>query len=264
MNMDPLKRFSSRVENYTRYRPRYPQSVLEFLRSDLHLQRSSVIADIGSGTGISSELFLAAGNEVWGIEPNAEMRQAAERYLSHFPEFHSMDAKAEATGLPDHSVDFIIAGQAFHWFDRNECRTEFLRILRPRGWVVLLWNDRRQDTSFSNAYEKFLKTYAIDYEVVDHRLITEDVLKEFFGSREFHFKMFDNEQVFDFDGLMGRVLSCSYMPVEGHANYQRMIDAMNLLFQRFKEGGTVRMGYNTLMYYGRFEAKKKPGPIRAR
>ena len=251
--MDPLKRFSSRVENYTRYRPRYPQSVLEFIRRDLGLQSSFVIADIGSGTGISSELFLAAGNKVFGIEPNGEMRQAAERYLSAYSDFHSMDGKAERTGLPDHSVDFIIAGQAFHWFDRQACRQEFLRILRPGGRVVLLWNDRRQDTSFSKAYENFLKTYAIDYEVVDHRLITKEMLEQFFGSKEFYFKMFDNEQVFDLEGLKGRVLSCSYMPMEGHANFQEMIDAMKVLFQRFQRNGTIHMGYNTLMYYSRFE-----------
>jgi SAM-dependent methyltransferase len=253
MERDPLKRFSSRVENYTRYRPRYPQSILEFLQRDLKLQPSSVIADIGSGTGISSELFVAAGNKVFGIEPNSEMRQAAERYLSSYSDFQSIEGKAEETGLPDHSVDFIIAGQAFHWFDRQACRQEFLRILRPHGWVILLWNDRRQDTSFSNAYENFLKTYAIDYEVVDHRRITEEVLKEFFGGNEFHFKMFDNEQVFDFEGLKGRVLSCSYMPMEGHANSQKMIDAMKVLFQRFQRNGTIHMGYSTLMYYGRFQ-----------
>jgi SAM-dependent methyltransferase len=253
MQMDPLKRFSSRVEYYTKYRPRYPQSVLEFLRRELNLQESSVIADIGSGTGISSELFLAAGNKVFGIEPNSEMRQAAEKYLSSYSQFHSFDGKAEATGLPARSVDFILAGQAFHWFDRQACRQEFLRILRPRGWVVLLWNDRRQDSSFLNAYENFLRTYAIDYEVVDHRLITEDVLREFFGSANFHFRMFDNEQVFDFEGLKGRVLSCSYMPMEGHPNFQKMIDAMKILFQRFQQNGRITMGYNTLMYYGRFK-----------
>ncbi|MCI0413927.1 class I SAM-dependent methyltransferase [bacterium] len=247
-----MKRFSSRVEHYIKHRPRYPQYALEFLQWELNLQSSSVIADIGSGSGISSELFLAAGNKVFGIEPNAEMRQAAEKYLSAYPDFHSMDGKAEETGLPDHSVDFIVAGQAFHWFDRQACKLEFLRILRSRGWVVLLWNDRRQDTSFANAYENFLKTYAIDYDVVDHRNITKEALKEFFGGKSFHFKMFDNEQVFDFEGLKGRVLSCSYMPMEGHTNFQDMIDALKILFQRFQQNGTIRMGYNTLMYYGRF------------
>src|SRR5687767_680206 len=146
---DATKRFGNRVEHYVRYRPRYPEAVLKFLQSELDLKPSSVIADIGSGTGISSEPFLSAGNVVYGVEPNASMRQSAEQALAHFSSFHSVNGKAEATGLVDRSIDFIVAGQAFHWFDRERTRMEWERILRPPGWVILLWNDRKQDSSFA-------------------------------------------------------------------------------------------------------------------
>jgi ubiquinone/menaquinone biosynthesis C-methylase UbiE len=212
-----------------------------------------VIADIGSGTGILSELFLSAGYHVYGVEPNREMRHAAEQDLSPYPNFISMPGQAEATGLPDHSIDLIVAGQAFHWFDRALSRKEFLRILKPPGWVVLLWNDRRQDTSFSNAYEKFLKTYAIDYDVVDHRQITPNVLKQFYNHDKLSLKLFDHVQVFDLEGLKGRVLSCSYMPPAGHPNFDEMIRALTSLFERFHQNGTITMGYNTLVYYGKME-----------
>jgi SAM-dependent methyltransferase len=251
MEKDPLKRFSIRVENYIKYRPRYPKEVLDLMRDQLHLNSSSVIADVGSGTGLSADPFLLNGNKVFGVEPNPEMRAAAERLLAQYRKFMSIDGKAERTNLADKSVDFVLAGQAFHWFERELCRIEFKRILREPGWVILLWNERRQDTSFSNAYESLLKMYAIDYEEVDHRLVTTEVLTDFFQGSELHFKMFDNEQIFDFEGLTGRVLSCSYMPTAEHPTFSKMMNALRELFDRFQESGKVVMGYNTLMYWGR-------------
>jgi SAM-dependent methyltransferase len=251
MERDSTKRFGNRVEYYIKYRPGYPEQVLEFLQQNLNLKPVAVIADIGSGTGISSELFLKAGHTVYGVEPNAEMRKAAETHLSGYSNFKSTDGKAEATGLPACSMDWIVAGQAFHWFDRELSKKEFIRIQKPSGWVLLLWNDRRQDTSFANSYESLLKTYAIDYHEIDHRLITPDVLAGFFTGNQFGFKMFDNVQVFDFESLKGRVLSCSYMPMPNQPGFDEMIQALSDLFGRFQENGTVRMAYNTLVYYGK-------------
>ena len=248
---DATSRFGNRVEQYIRYRPGYPQAVLDFLKRDLKLSPSHVIADIGSGTGISSELFLRNGNLVYGVEPNEQMRHAAENLLAKYANFSSVDGKAESTGLLDDSIHFIIAGQAFHWFNRDLCHTEWRRVLHPEGWVILLWNDRKQDTSFANAYEKLLRRYAVDYDVVDHRQITPEVLKGFFQKEDFGICIFDNEQVFDLEGLQGRVLSCSYMPPPGHPSFQPMIEALTALFKQFEQNGTITMGYNTLLYYGR-------------
>lgn len=143
--MDPKQRFSSRVENYEKYRPSYPAAVIDTLRGECGLSSRSTIADIGSGTGLFSRLFLDFGCRVFGVEPNPDMRAAGERVLSAYPRFTSLDGSAEATGLAVGSVDFAAAGQAFHWFDPPRARDEFARILRPGGWVVLAWNERRLD-----------------------------------------------------------------------------------------------------------------------
>src|SRR4051794_38465761 len=169
---DPTKRFSSRVEDYIKYRPSYPVEILDLLKKSYGLTSLNVVADIGSGTGISTELFLSNGNPVVGVEPNNEMRIAAERLLKAFPNFHSVSGTAEATTLDSSSFDFIVSGQAFHWFNREQARKEFVRILKPEGWVVLIWNDRKTDsTPFLEAYEQLLKTYGTDYEKVNHKQI---------------------------------------------------------------------------------------------
>ncbi len=204
---DVTQRFSSRVENYIKYRPGYPDEVIDTLRSECGLTSDSIIADVGSGTGILTEMFLRNGNVVYGIEPNREMREAAERLLKDYPRFHSVATRAEETTLPDHSVDFIVAGQSFHWFDREKARAEFARILRPRGWIALIWNERVTTTTpFLVAYEQLLKDYSTDYEQVDHRRIDDDVIRDFFGSDRFRLKQFKNIQVFDYEGVKGRLL----------------------------------------------------------
>src|SRR5437660_4475378 len=181
MTVTPTERFSNRVENYLRYRPRYPKEIVQLIETECGLRSESSIADIGSGTGILAELFLRNGNHVFGIEPNREMREAGERLLAIYTRFTSVAGTAEATTLPDQSIDLITAGQAFHWFDRDSCRKEFMRILRPGGWVVLVWNDRRIDsTPFLAAYEQLLVTYGTDYQQVDHKRIDSAVLREFF------------------------------------------------------------------------------------
>src|SRR5713226_3126779 len=142
---DAKQRFSNRVVDYVRYRPGYPSAVLDLLRSECGLQSSHVIADIGSGTGIMSKLFLENGNRVFGVEPNTEMRQAGEEYLASYDGFSSIEGSAESTTLGDSSIDFVTAGQAFHWFEKEKTRAEFRRILRGKGWVVIAWNDRRME-----------------------------------------------------------------------------------------------------------------------
>jgi len=178
---DSTKRFSGRVDNYVRYRPRYPAAILEPLLADCRLTSDSIIADVGSGTGFLAELFLSNGNTVFGIEPNDEMREAGELFLKTFEKFRCVAGTAEATSLPEESVDIVAAGQAFHWFEREKCRREFQRILRRQGRVVLVWNDRRTDsTPFLADYEDLLQRYGTDYRQVDHKQIDAAVLREFY------------------------------------------------------------------------------------
>jgi SAM-dependent methyltransferase len=248
---DATQRFSSRVENYIKYRPGYPNGVVETLRSECGLTADSIVADVGSGTGILTEMFLRNGNAVYGIEPNREMREAAERLLKDYPRFRSVAAQAEETMLDDAGVDFVTAGQAFHWFDREKTRREFARILRPHGWIALIWNERVTNTTpFLVAYEQLLKDYSTDYEQVDHRRIDDDVIRDFFGSDDFRLKQFKNAQVFDYEGAKGRLLSSSYAPEEGRPNYQPMIAELEKIFQTYKDEGRVVFEYITQMYYG--------------
>lgn len=224
------------------------------LKDECGLTQESVVADIGSGTGKLTELFLANGNAAFGIEPNRQMREAGEGLLAGFAKFTSVAATAEETTLPDACVDFITAGQAFHWFDRERCHMEFARILKRGGWVVLVWNDRKTDytTPFLEEYEKFLKIYAIDYAKVDHKQIDDEVVREFFDYAPSK-KIFPNSQEFDYDGLKGRLLSSSYAPEAGQPKHAEMIRDLQRLFEARQEGGRVQFVYDTVVYYGRID-----------
>ncbi len=247
--VDPTKRFSSRVNNYVRYRPGYPAEIIDLLRDDCALTKDSVIADIGSGTGKLSELFLKAGCKVFGIEPNKEMREAGERMQA--PRFTSIDGSAEATTLPAQSMNFVTAGQAFHWFDHKKCRPEFARILKPNGWVVIIWNDRKSDmTPFLIDYENLLLEFGTDYKEVNHRRTDKpEIIEAFFGNKP-AFKNFYNVQEFDFEGLKGRVLSSSYAPEAGHPKYDGMLAALKKIFEVHQREGRVFFEYETHVYYG--------------
>jgi len=254
MTVDPTKGFSSRVENYIKCRPGYPIAVLDLLKEECGLIGASVVADVGSGTGILTKMVLENGNRVFGIEPNREMREAAERLLSDCPTFTSVDGSAEATTLKDRSVDLITAGQAFHWFDREKARREFLRILKHDGWVALIWNDRSVTaSSFLKAYEDVLMAYGTDYEAVNHKQIDAKVFGSFFGNGGFKQAAFPNEQVFDFEDLKGRVLSSSYAPEPGHPKFEPMVTALRAIFEKHQAGGKVTFQYDTTVYYGRIQ-----------
>lgn len=244
-------RFSSRVGNYIKYRPGYPSAVINTLAGECGLTEKSIVADIGSGTGILSELFLKHGNPVFGVEPNREMREASERLLKQYPNFTSVNGTAEATTLADRSVDFITAGQAFHWFDRKQARKEFARILKPNGCVVLIWNDRQTDaSSFLREYEELLQKYGTDYQQVNHRNVDTEAITAFFAPQLFTRREFESQQVFDLEGLTGRLLSSSYTPEPGHPNHQPMLEALRAVFDRYQVGGKVTLDYATTMYFG--------------
>jgi len=251
--VDPTQRFSSRVDNYVRYRPGYPADVLLLLKAECGLTAESTIADIGSGTGILTRIFLENGNPVFGVEPNAAMRQAGEQLLMEFPRFTSVDGRAEATTFPDHSVDFVTAAQAAHWFDQQPTRHEFQRILKPGGWTVLVWNERSVDTTpFLRAYEQVLISYGTDYQDVRHERTTEN-LGTFFASYPFQERVFEMRQEFDYPALEGRVLSSSYAPAAGHPKHLPMLAELRRIFDENQVGGRVSMEYKTRVYYGRLE-----------
>ena len=180
---DAKQRFSNRVADYVRYRPGYPSALIDLLRSECGLRPDHAVADVGSGTGLLSKLFLENGNRVFAIEPNEEMRRAGEECLAAYKNFSSVRGSSEATTLPDSSFDFITAAQAFHWFEPTATRREFLRILKPHGWVVVIWNDRRiSETAFGRAYEDLLVRYGTDYARVKEAYPELQDMEKFFGS----------------------------------------------------------------------------------
>lgn len=253
---ESVNRFTSRVETYAKYRPGYPAEIVDLLKSECGLTPDSIVADIGSGTGKSFEMFLANGNVVFAVEPNAAMREVAERLFKEDPRFRSIDGSAEVTTLSESSVDVIVAGQAFHWFDLPKTREEWVRILKPGGWVVLMWNARElQTTPFLHDYEQLLLEFGTDYKDIRHEK-AEDVIEGFFAPDKFSLRSFPNRQIFDYDGLEGRVRSSSYTPEPDHPKFEPMMRQLKIVFDTHQENGYVNFDYETKVFYGRLS---RPG-----
>ncbi len=277
---EPVPRFSSRVEHYLKYRPRYPQAIIEVLKRECHLTQQSLIADIGSGTGMLSAVFLTNGNRVLGIEPDPQMRAAAEYVLRQYPTFTSIAASAEATSLAEGSVDVVTAGQAFHWFDHERSKKEFARILVPGGWVVLVWNRQKTaGTPFLVALEQFWQTYltreglqavatgqnltlllqktnAVYRWRLDPGRVSQELIAPFFGNNGFALQTFENPQTYDFEGLKGRVLSGGSAPQADHPRYTEMLETLEAIFHVHQVNGRVTINYETQLWYGQLSRGK--------
>jgi len=252
MSKSPTARFSDRVENYVRYRPGYPPEVLELLRAECGLRPRHIAADIASGTGVFTRLLLENGNSVFAVEPNTEMREMGIRQLESLGSNRlvSVAGTAEETTLHSASVDFVTAAQAAHWFDLPRARAEFVRILRPEGWCVLIWNERKTtSTPFLRDYEQLLLTYGTDYEEVRHERTTA-MIHEFFAPASCQERVYSLCQQFDYEGLAGRLLSSSYAPLEGHISYEPMMQELQRIFRAHAKDDTVEFEYKTRVFYG--------------
>ena len=251
MSPAPTARFSDRVDDYVRYRPRYPPEVVDLLRQECGLESHHVVADIASGTGAFTRLLLENGNPVFAVEPNAGMREAGSRLLQSFAQLTSVAGTAEDTTLESASVDFVTAAQAAHWFDRGRARAEFVHILKPGGWCVLIWNERRTAaTPFLRDYEQLLLTYGTDYKEVRHERTTATI-SEFFVPAHYQERVFDLRQQFDYEGAAGRLLSSSYAPLAGHPDHQPMMKELQRIFRAHARHGVVEFEYNTRVFYGK-------------
>ncbi len=243
-------RFSDRVENYVRYRPGYPAEVLDLLRAQCGLQPDHVVADVASGTGVFTRLLLENGNSVIAVEPNAEMREAGRHQLEGYSRLVSVAGTAEETTLRSGSVDFVTAAQAAHWFDLPRARAEFARILKPEGWCVLIWNERRtESTALLREYEELLLAYGTDYKEVRHERTTA-IIHEFFAPARCKERDSDLRQQFDYEGTAGRLLSSSYAPLEGHPNYAPMMRELERIFRAHARDGMVEFEYSTRVFFG--------------
>jgi SAM-dependent methyltransferase len=251
------KRFSDRVSFYVRSRPKYPEALLRFFQTELGLSPTDAVADIGSGTGFLTELFVRNGNPTFAVEPNDEMRAAGENYLARFPNFHSINGTAEATTLPDSSMRFVVAGQAFHWFDPPAARKEFFRILIPGGVVALIWNERRLNSPFIQKYDELIERYRVERStdrVRDLGGMESSKFKPFFATNDFESRTFDNPQILDREGLMDRLSSSSYMPLPSHPKHAQMLKAANELFDAYQEKNQVVIAHDTRVYFGKLTA----------
>ena len=251
MSKDSTKRFSDRVKNYIKYRPSYPIKLIDHLRKNKIITIDQNFADIGSGTGIFSKLLLNTDNRVYAVEPNKEMRLAAEKSLQNKPNFISVDGSAENTTLKENSIDIITAAQSFHWFDLKNAKKEFLRILKPNGFIVLIWNVRNSEGSpFLIGYEKLLNAHCPDYLLVNHMNIGLEKIMHFINPKKFQKFSFQNMQTFDFEGLKGRLKSSSYTPTEKQPEYPMLMEDLEKLFKKFQLNGNVQFLYNSEMYFG--------------
>lgn len=248
--LEPKKRFSSRVDNYVKYRPHYPDEIIKYLKDRRILREDSVIADIGSGTGILTELFLNNGNIVYGVEPNHEMRKAGERYLKKHSNFISINGSAEHTNLKKSSIDLITAGQAFHWFELRKTKQEFKRIQKTNGYVVLIWNTKYASTTFLKAYHKLIIKYGTDYEMVKHEAVGKEILSKFYD-KGYNMKSFYNKQTLNYKSLKGRLLSSSYIPLPPHPEYKEMIGELKKIFEMSNKNNEVLFEYKTKVFWGK-------------
>ncbi|EIQ1514519.1 class I SAM-dependent methyltransferase [Vibrio parahaemolyticus] len=245
-----IDRFSSRVADYDKYRPSYPLDLVNKLVEQSNLNQRSVIADIGSGTGVFTELLLNQGVKVIGIEPNDAMRHSAENKLNHKANFTSLNATAESTRLKKGSIDLITAAQSFHWFNKDKVIPEFRRILKPNGVLALVWNQRCVEQDFQTAYDEILRKYSKDYDSVNHKNLKDNEVPQFFDSNRMEAYTYSNEQLFDYEGLLGRIRSSSYCPLPGTTEYSRLVKELEVVFNQFSLQGQIKFKYQSHLFIG--------------
>lgn len=249
---NPAERFTGRVENYRRFRPRYPAEIAAVLRRECGLDEDARIVDMAAGTGLLTEIFLEAGFAVTAVEPNAEMRAACSELARKYPKLRVMEGTAEATGLQDASANLITVAQAMHWFDLERTRGEFARVLKPGGWCAVIYNNRRLGGDrFHDGYEELLREFGVDYVAVKQQHVERKRLAEFFSPQEMRTEIFPNAQELTLEGLEGRLLSSSYMPQPGHPRFAEVMAATERLFTENEREGVVRIEYECVVEYGR-------------
>ncbi len=250
---DSTQRFSDRVEAYLKFRPGYPAALVAAMLENAGLGAGTMVADVGSGTGIFTRLLLEQNCQVFAVEPNANMRQAAEVLLSDYQQFNSIDAPAERTGLADSSIDLVTAAQAFHWFNNEATKAEFKRILKCDGKLALIWNKRKVSQPFQQTYDAILKEYAPEYNKVNHMNLNEDDIADFFALGSMEELHFNNSQQLDFSGVIGRLKSSSYCPAENSPQYIPLVTELVALFDQYAVNGMIDFEYDTQLYLGSIE-----------
>jgi ubiquinone/menaquinone biosynthesis C-methylase UbiE len=252
---DYKEKFSGRVNDYAAYRSRYSTQLITAMQAKCDLRREHVIADIGAGTGMLAELFLAHGNRVIAVEPNAEMLAECAKLQREFPALELVQASAEETTLAGESMDFIAAGRAFHWFDAERAGVEFKRILKPNGWVILASVGRRRgDTPLEREYEDLLVRAAPAYAGVTARFKIYEEPERLFGSGYVLREEIESTQAMTLEMLEGQTRSLSYVPLEDDPAYRVMQAGLAEIFRRHAHDGVLQMPQVSHLICGQFPA----------
>jgi SAM-dependent methyltransferase len=233
-------RFSDLTSAYVAARPSYPIESVDVLIAGLGDPAALAVADLGAGTGISSRVIAARGPLVYAIEPNAKMRDAA----APDARVRLVDGTAEATTLPDASVDVVAAFQAWHWVDHPAGVAEARRILRPRGRLAAIYNERDERDPFTAAYGAVIMKYAID-ETEQRRANALAAFASIDPARTQRFE-YGNVHQLDRDGVHQRADSSSYLPKKNDAA-RAMHAELDALYDAFQTDGIVNMHLLTLV-----------------
>lgn len=238
----PTLRFGDRASDYARYRPSYPRDAIDAVLAGFS---SPQVADLGAGTGISAGLMADAGAHVYAIEPNAAMRSA----IPSHARIVVVDGLAEATTLPHRSVDVITAFQAYHWFEPAKLFAEVERIRRSRARFAAVWNERDPGDAFVRAYNAVIEPYMTDDTESRRRAssIARDLRAN--GWSDVRVLEFRQQHQVDWEQLIGRTRSASYLPREGPA-YESMAAQLGELYDRANEYGGARFALVTSVHLG--------------
>jgi SAM-dependent methyltransferase len=248
--MDNTGKFTNKADNYSKYRPSYPQEFIDYLANEAGFGKGSVVADIGAGTGILTKLLLEQVKSVFAVEPNFEMRQVCEKFCGAYKNFIPVDGTAEATALPDRSVDFITVAQAFHWFDRDKAGSEFRRILKPGGKVVLVWNSRISSNEFIIENDELCRRICPNFNGFSGGTDEDVTIYDFFRDGKCDYRVFNNDRLMPLEEYIGGSLSSSYAPVKGESNYSAFIEGLAKLFEKYSSDGRLLMPNCTRSYTG--------------
>lgn len=249
--MNSKDKFTNKVEDYVKYRPSYPQELIEFLVEEVGLSKNSIVADVGAGTGILTKLLASKVGKIFAVEPNLNMRVACIQYCSDIGNFAAVDGSAEETKLPDKSVDFVTAAQAFHWFDRQKTRAEFQRILKTNGKVILIWNSRVPESELVKENAELCRMLCPEFVGFSGGSdVSPEVYSDFFRNGYCEYRVFDNDRSLSLESFIGRSMSASYAPSEKDDTYKPFVDGLIKLFQKYSVDGRLLLPNKTRCYVG--------------
>lgn len=246
-----IENFTGKADLYSMFRPSYPNEYINYLHSENYLSEGSVIADIGSGTGILTKLLLEKKLNVLAIEPNNDMRGIAEKNLWVYDQYKSINATAENTSLKNNSVDLITVAQAFHWFDKEKFRLECKRILKENSKVSLVWNSKDVLSPLMIELQEICKETCPKFKGFSGGIEdTPDVYNQFLKNGIYEMMVYRNDLEMDLEGFLGRNLSSSFSPLREEKEFEPYRTALTNLFYKNGLNGKIIYPYITKSYLG--------------